>query len=55
MLHKFDSRYPEQCVVIAVNVSDKDIILNKGMTLCFAQETDLTADISNAQDTQSIQ
>ena len=38
MLHKFDTRYPEQCV--AGNVSDEDVILNKGMTLCFVQETD---------------
>ena len=39
-LHKFDTRYPEQCVAIALNVGDKDIFLNKGMTLCFVQETD---------------
>ena len=42
MLHKFDSRYPEQCVAIAVNVRDEDIILYKGKKLCFVQETDLT-------------
>ena len=35
MVHKCDTRYPEQCVVVAVNVSDEDIILNKSMTLCF--------------------
>ena len=33
MLHKFDTRYPEQCVVLAVNVSDEEIILNKGVTM----------------------
>ena len=32
-LHKSETRYPEQCVTISVNVSDEDIILNKGMTL----------------------
>ena len=42
MLHKFDTRYPEQCVAIAINVSDEDITLNKGMALCFVQETVLT-------------
>ena len=34
-LHKFDTRYSEKFVAIAVNVSAGDIILNKGMTLCF--------------------
>ena len=48
-LHKFDTRYSEQCVVIAVNVSDEDIILNKGMTLCFVQETDLTMKTPHAK------
>ena len=33
MLHKFDSRYPEQCVAVVVNVSNEDIILNKGMAM----------------------
>ena len=42
ILHRFDTRYPEQCIVIVVNVGDEDIILNKGITLCFIQETDLT-------------
>ena len=40
-LHKFDTRYPEQCVPIVVNVGNEDIILSKGMTLCFVKETDL--------------
>ena len=40
-LHRFDIRYPEQCVAIVVNVGDEDIILNKGMDLCFVQETGL--------------
>ena len=54
VLHRLDSRYPEQCVVIAVNVSDEDIILNKDMTLCFVQETDLTMEILHAQDTDTV-
>ena len=54
MLHKFDSRYPEQCVVIAVTISDRDIILNKGMTLCFVQKPDLTVDIPHAQDMDTV-
>ena len=37
-LHRFDTRCPKQCVVIAVNVGDEDIMLNKGMTLCFVQK-----------------
>ena len=28
-LHKFDTRYPEQCAMIAVNISDEDIILKQ--------------------------
>ena len=47
-------RYPEQCVIIAVNVSDEDIILNKDMTLCFVQETDLTIEIPHAHDMDTV-
>ena len=43
-LHRFDTRYPEQCITIVVNVGDEDVILNKGMTLCFVQETDITTE-----------
>ena len=38
MLYTFDSRYPEQCVAIAINVSDEDIILNKSMTMFCTRE-----------------
>ena len=34
-LHRFDTRYPKQCVAIVVNIGDEDITLNKGMTLIF--------------------
>ena len=54
LLHKFDSRYQEQCVAIDVNVSDEDIILNKGMTLFFVEETDLTRDIPHAQNMDAV-
>ena len=54
MLHKCDSRYPEWCVAIAVNISDEDIILNKGMTLCFIQEIDLTTETPHAQDMDTV-
>ena len=53
-LHKFDTRYPEQCVVIVVNVGDEDIILNKGMTLCFVQETDLTMKIPQVKEMDTV-
>ena len=53
-LHIFDTRYPEQCVTIAVNVSDEDIILNKGMTLCFVQETDLTTKTPHVKEMDTI-
>ena len=52
-LHKFDTRYPKQCVAIAVNVSDEDIILNKDMILCFVQETDLTMKTPYVKDRHS--
>ena len=42
MLLKFDTRYSEQLDAIVVYVSDEDVILNKSMTLCFVQKTDLT-------------
>ena len=38
------------CCKTAVNVSDEDIILKKGMTLCFVQETDLTMKTPHAKD-----
>ena len=53
-LHQFDTRYPEQCVVIGVNVGDEDIILNKGMTLCFVQETDLTTKIPHIKEISTV-
>ena len=53
-LHKFYSRYPEQCVAIAVNVSDEDIILNKGITLCFVQEAALIIETPHAQDMDTV-
>ena len=53
-LHTFDTRYPEQCVLIAVNVSDEDIILNKGMTLCFVQEIDLTIKSPHVKEIDTI-
>ena len=40
-LHRFDTRYHEQCVATTANIGDEDIILNKGMTLSFVQETEL--------------
>ena len=46
-LHRFDTRYPEQCNAIVVNVGDEEIILNKGMTLCFIQKTGLTYESSS--------
>ena len=54
MLHKFDTSYPERCVAIVVNASDEDIILNKGMTLCFVQETDLTMKTPHAKDMDTV-
>ena len=39
-LHIFDTRYPEQCVALVVNVGEEDITLNKVMTM-FLGETDL--------------
>ena len=53
-LHKFNTRYLEQCVAIAANVSDKDILLNKGMTLCFIQKTDLTMKIPHVKDVDTV-
>ena len=54
MLHKCDHTYPEQCVAIAVTISDEDIILNKGMTLCFVQETNLTTESPHAPDMDRV-
>ena len=53
-LHNFETRYPEQHVAIAVNIGDEDIILNKGMTLCFVQETDLTTKIPDIKEIDTV-
>ena len=53
-LHRFDTRYPKQCVAIAVNVGDEDIILNKGMALCFVQETDLLMKTSHIKEMHTV-
>ena len=50
-LHIFDTRYPKQCVVIVVN---EDIFLNKGMTLCFVQETDLSMKIPKVEEMDTV-
>ena len=47
-------RYPEQCFAIAVNMSDEEIILYKGMSLCFVQETDLTMKTHHAKDVDTV-
>ena len=53
-LYKFDTRYHEQCAAIAVNLGDEDIILNKGMTLCFIQETDVTTKIPHIKEMDTV-
>ena len=40
--------------MIAVNVNDEDIILNKGMILCFVHETDLTMKTPHVKDTDTV-
>ena len=54
MIHICDTRYPEQCVALAVNVGDEDIILNKSMTLCFVWETDLTAKAPHTKEMDTV-
>ena len=54
ILHKFDTRYHEQCVTVPVYVGDEDIILNKGMTLCFVQETDLATKIPHIKEMDTV-
>ena len=53
-LHKFDTRYPKQWVAIAVIVGNEDIILNKGMALCFVQETDLITKTTQIKEVDTV-
>ena len=53
-LHTFDTRYPEQCIALAINVGDEDIILNKGMTLYFVVETDLITKTPHTKEMDTV-
>ena len=49
MLHKFDTRYPEQCVAIAVNVSDC-MLCTRGRFNCknsYAKDMDIVDTVHN--------
>ena len=53
-LQTFDTRYPEHCVAIAVNVFHENVILIKGMTLYFVQETDLITTIPHIKEMDTV-
>ena len=41
-LHRFYDRHQNKCITLAANVSDEELRINKGITICFAHVADVT-------------
>ena len=41
-LHRFCDRHQSKCIMLAVNISDEELRINKGITICFTHVADVT-------------
>ena len=41
-LHKFYDKHQSKCITLTVDVSDEELRINKGITICFAHTADVT-------------
>ena len=41
-LHRFYDRYQKKCITLTANVSDEELRINKGITICFTHAVDAT-------------
>ena len=41
-LHRFYDRYQSKCILLAIKVSDEELRINKGITICFTFAADVT-------------
>ena len=53
-LHKFYNRGQTKCITLAANISDKELRINKGTTICFVQVADVTEIHHDAKLMESI-
>ena len=53
-LHRFYDRHQSKCITLAVNVSDEELRINKGITICFMHVADVTEIHHGTELTESI-
>ena len=53
-LHRFYDRYQNKCIMLVANVSDEELRINKGITICFACAADVTKIYHDTELTESI-
>ena len=53
-LHKFYDRGQDKCITLAANISDEELRVNKGITICFMHVADVTEVHHDAELTESI-
>ena len=53
-LHRFYDRHQSKCITLAVNVSDSELRVNKGITLCFTCVADVTEIHHGTELTESV-
>ena len=53
-LHKFYNRGQNKCIMLAANISDEELRINKGITICFTHVADVTVIHHDAELTKSI-
>ena len=53
-LHRFYDRHQNKCITLTVNVSDEELIINKGIIICFTHAADVTKIHHDTEPTESI-
>ena len=53
-LHKFYDRGQNECIMLAANISDEELRINKRITICFTCVADVTELYHNVEPTESI-
>ena len=52
--HRFFDRHQSKCIMLAVNISDKELRINKGITICFMCVADVTEIHHGTELTESV-
>ena len=53
-LHRFCDRHQSKCITLAVNISDEELRINKGIPICFMHVADITEIHHDIEWTESI-